>query len=183
MSITELRSQTEIDNFIKQNPRSIIYFGTQNCGHCRNADPIYRSLVSKYPNVKFAHVEVSKVQTEPFRGYPAFAFYTNGNRQMLFGSARLEETLTSVFGGNVSKNPRILNSETVRANSPRRMSNSQIPKSPRLAVNKEVPNSSTRSPRQARVANQEVKPRTRETTITRVVRSPRQNNVRVNPRI
>lgn len=181
MSIKELRSQSEIDKFIRDNDKALIFYGTRSCGHCVNAGPTFMSLASRFPNVKFAHVEVSEVKlNEMFRGYPAFGFYTNGQRDMLFGAPKLEETVIRVFGNDISRNPRILNSAITKAYSPRHNVAREVPK----AVI-----SAPRSPRRVTREVQVVSPRSPRRTVTRevevvipqsrVVRS----NVRANPRI
>lgn len=189
MSVKELRSQAEIDNFIKNNANAIVFFGTISCGHCVAANPVYANLAGRFPHVKFGHVEVSKVQTEQFRGYPAFGFYTNGHREMLFGANRLEEMIVAKFGNDISRNPRILNSAVTREYRPTN------PTSPRNNVIRETPkplvnNSRTRSPIRAEL------PRSaRKVSITREIETPRsprtakssvvavRSNVRANPRI
>jgi thioredoxin 1 len=67
------------DNFIESHPKVVIFFGSQNCGHCRHMIPVYEELSNAFPNIAFAHVEVSRVDPKPINleGVPTFAIYNN----------------------------------------------------------------------------------------------------------
>ena len=78
MSVLEITSVADHDNVISNNRAVIIFFGWNGCGHCRNFEPVFRSLASQYPNIKFAHVETSNVKTVNTRQVPIFAIYQNG---------------------------------------------------------------------------------------------------------
>lgn len=74
----EINTFDEHEAFIANNPRGIIFFGSQRCPHCVSAKPVVDNLARQYPQVKFAHVEVSRVKTENIKGVPVFVGYRNG---------------------------------------------------------------------------------------------------------
>lgn len=75
--VTEINNSDDSDNFINNNSLGIIFFGSENCPHCRNMTSLYEDLVNKYPSVKFSHVETSKVKVDNLDGVPVFVGYKN----------------------------------------------------------------------------------------------------------
>lgn len=76
--IVELNNYEEHNNFINSNPSCVIFFGSQNCGHCKNMVIPFEDLAEKYSNVGFAHVEVNKTPTiGTDNGVPIFVGYKN----------------------------------------------------------------------------------------------------------
>lgn len=78
--ITEINSYNDEQSFINNNPRGVIFFGSRSCGHCQHMKPIIEQMAVTYPSIKFAHVEVSKVDVDMkhFEGVPLFVGYRNG---------------------------------------------------------------------------------------------------------
>lgn len=77
MSIVEITNYTDHQNFIKDNERAVIFFGSKNCGHCTHIAPIFKTIAIEYPEIKFGHVEVTKVKTKNIDGVgvPQFVGY------------------------------------------------------------------------------------------------------------
>jgi thiol-disulfide isomerase/thioredoxin len=78
-SIYEITDGESHHNFIQEHSKAVIFFGSQFCGHCNNVMDIYPRLAATYPDVAFAHVEVSTVKPKPINleGVPTLAFYRN----------------------------------------------------------------------------------------------------------
>jgi thiol-disulfide isomerase/thioredoxin len=79
--IIEITSDRDEQSFINNNPRAVVFFGSAHCGHCQHMKPIIEALAIEYPQIKFAHVEVSKVSVDMqhFEGVPLFVGYRSGN--------------------------------------------------------------------------------------------------------
>jgi thioredoxin-like negative regulator of GroEL len=83
-TMTEISTYDEFNRFISSNPKSIVFFGSQGCPHCRSIKPVIESMVNKYPSVKFAHVEMTEntksIRPQQFRnmGIPLILSYKNG---------------------------------------------------------------------------------------------------------
>jgi hypothetical protein len=75
--VVELTSHIEHDNFIENNKKCVIFFGSKNCGHCSSMVPFTEDLALKNPNIKFGHIEITKVNTENINGVPVFVIYEN----------------------------------------------------------------------------------------------------------
>lgn len=75
----EITTADEQDRFVANNRKCVIFMGSVKCGHCISAKPFVENLIKKYPNVKFAHVEVSKVKVDGLKGVPVFIGYRNGD--------------------------------------------------------------------------------------------------------
>lgn len=80
VKIIELRNGSESDKFVKLAEHAIIFFGSKGCSHCRSIKPYVDSLVAKFPNINFGHVETSTVRVEGLRGVPTFISYVNGKK-------------------------------------------------------------------------------------------------------
>ena len=67
------------DDFIAAHNKAVIFFGSKSCGHCIHMLPVYEELAQQYPNIGFAHIEVTKVNPKPINleGVPSFAIYRN----------------------------------------------------------------------------------------------------------
>lgn len=77
--VIEITNSTEENNFINNNGKAVIFFGSERCHYCRNMIPIYQNLANKYPDVAFAHVEISRVAVDGLdSGVPLFIGYKNG---------------------------------------------------------------------------------------------------------
>lgn len=91
MSIHELASMHEEADFTRDHHRCLIFFGSVACGHCRDIKPFIEDMVREYPDVAFAHVEVSAVKVENVAGVPTFVFYVQGQASfMTIGGVKSE---------------------------------------------------------------------------------------------
>jgi thiol-disulfide isomerase/thioredoxin len=75
--IKEIRNLEDHDEFIKNNTRGVIFFGSKYCPHCQEMEPVVKDLAKQYPRVKFAHVETTEVNVENVGGVPSFVGYKN----------------------------------------------------------------------------------------------------------
>ncbi len=78
--VQELSSKSQEEKLIGSKGNVVLFFGSQYCGHCQHIKPVIENLASKYPNVKFAHIETTKVKSlNVDQGVPQFVFYQNGH--------------------------------------------------------------------------------------------------------
>ena len=77
--IIEINNFNDHESFIHNNERGVIFFGSVNCPHCHDMVPFFQDISVKYPNVGFAHVEVTKVDVDNVNGVPVFVAYQAGN--------------------------------------------------------------------------------------------------------
>ena len=77
--VAEITNATENNSFIANNNKSVIFFGSMMCSHCRDMIPVVEDLANEYPSVKFAHVEITEVDVDNVDGVPAFVGYKNHN--------------------------------------------------------------------------------------------------------
>lgn len=76
--VKEIITVEDHDNFIAQNDKCVMFFGSQKCQHCRAMVPVIANLAKKYPGVKFSHVEITKTTVEGIdEGVPVFVGYKN----------------------------------------------------------------------------------------------------------
>lgn len=77
-----LNSLESIDDFIKNNFISIVYFGDKNCGVCRELLPKIRNIVHEYEDMKFAYAEIEQVKSAMGKysvfTFPAIIVYIEG---------------------------------------------------------------------------------------------------------
>lgn len=71
----QLVSIDSIKNFIKDNTMCIVYFSSETCSVCHALYPKIEEVLTSYPNVKLAKVEISDVP-EAAGEYSIFAFPT-----------------------------------------------------------------------------------------------------------
>lgn len=76
--VIEITNFPQQQKFISDNDRAVIFFGSSHCGHCGHMAPIYEGMPAKYPTVKFAHVETTRVKTQNINGVPVFVHYLRG---------------------------------------------------------------------------------------------------------
>jgi thiol-disulfide isomerase/thioredoxin len=78
-SIFEIKTASDSQSFVKNNPRGIIFYGSKTCGHCIAMKPYINEMAAKYPKIAFAHVEVSEVKVDKLgSGVPVFIGYYKG---------------------------------------------------------------------------------------------------------
>lgn len=75
--MNEITSIEQYNDFIK-NKKVLVFFGSQFCGNCQNIKPTVYQLAKKYPNIKFCHVEVTKVHVDNLDGVPIFVGFHSG---------------------------------------------------------------------------------------------------------
>ena len=75
--IVEITDSAEEESLIANNEKCVIFFGSQQCPHCRDIVPIYQELSNTYPSIGFAHVETSQVEVSNLDGVPVFVGYRN----------------------------------------------------------------------------------------------------------
>lgn len=59
---TNLSSVSEIEHFIKDNEFCLLYFSKQNCSVCHGLLPQVQSILERYPQIKFGHIDTDEVQ-------------------------------------------------------------------------------------------------------------------------
>ena len=89
-NIVQLYNEKEHDDFIRKNNRSVIFFGSQACGHCRQITPVVQKLANNTKNVVFGHVETNILDVVNLAGVPTFVMYYN------------QEPIDMVIGANES---------------------------------------------------------------------------------
>jgi thiol-disulfide isomerase/thioredoxin len=84
--MTEIKTKSGHASFIAKNHKAVIFFGKIGCSHCDDMKPVVRELMQQNPDVAFAHIEVSKVETS-VEGVPVFVAYRDGvAKGMITGS-------------------------------------------------------------------------------------------------
>jgi thiol-disulfide isomerase/thioredoxin len=76
--MTEIASVEQYDDFVHRNNKCLVFYGSENCGHCQHIKPVVYQLVKQYPGIKFAHVEVTKVHVDNLDGVPIFVGFRKG---------------------------------------------------------------------------------------------------------
>lgn len=74
----EITSNSELQAFKSSNKLAVVFFGQAWCGHCKHITPVIQQLAAAHPQVKFGHVEGTKVKIEGCSGFPTFTGYKNG---------------------------------------------------------------------------------------------------------
>lgn len=77
-TMTEIISVEQYDNFVHKNNKCLVFYGSEGCGHCQHIKPKVYQLVKQYPNIKFAHIEVTKVHVDNLDGVPIFVGFHDG---------------------------------------------------------------------------------------------------------
>jgi len=85
--VKEIVTVKDHDDFILNNKKCIMFFGSHKCPHCRDMVPVIEKMTRQYPGVKFSHAEVTKVVMNDFHenlnghlteGLPQFYAYRDG---------------------------------------------------------------------------------------------------------
>jgi len=95
--VVELTNYHDHDNFIDNNDKCIIFFGSQYCHHCHDMIPVFEQMAQDYPEIAFGHIEVTKVKVENIDGVPVFVIYKN------------KQPIDVVLGANKDKLLNIIN--------------------------------------------------------------------------
>lgn len=77
MTVIELSTYDDFERETNSNPRCVIMYGSANCGHCIHFLPIFIENSKIYTNIKFYHVESTKIEIDNIVGYPTIVFYKN----------------------------------------------------------------------------------------------------------
>lgn len=75
--VVELNNYIDHDNFIDNNNKCVIFFGSQFCHHCHDMISVFEQLSKDYPSIAFGHIEVTKIKVENVDGVPVFVIYKN----------------------------------------------------------------------------------------------------------
>ena len=78
VTMTEITSVEQYEDFAKRNRKCLIFYGSENCGHCQHIKPTVYQLVKQYPGIKFGHVEVTKMHVDNLEGVPVFVGFRDG---------------------------------------------------------------------------------------------------------
>ncbi|SUY46778.1 thiol-disulfide isomerase and thioredoxin [Clostridium putrefaciens] len=60
--MVKLNSLQEIEEYIKSNDISFLYFGNETCGVCTALLPKIIEILKRYPNIKMAYIEIDDVK-------------------------------------------------------------------------------------------------------------------------
>jgi thioredoxin-like negative regulator of GroEL len=83
IKLTEINDINTYNKFISTNNKCIMFFGSQSCHNCRDIQPKIEQMIYQYPNVKFAHIELTKTTINIIpkqyqnQGIPLFVCYKN----------------------------------------------------------------------------------------------------------
>ena len=79
--VTDL-NETNFDQTISAESPTLVDFWAEWCGPCKSMHPVFESLSKKYPNVKFARVDVDSNQNISMRfavqSIPTFIMFKSG---------------------------------------------------------------------------------------------------------
>lgn len=93
--VTELRNAKDHNDFVRNNERVIVFYGSKSCPHCVEATPFFSSLANESARenrgIEFAHVETSNTKVNGLQGVPTFVGYIN------------EELFDTVVGADKNK--------------------------------------------------------------------------------
>ena len=89
---TVLNTLNDFNAFLSAHNLVVVDFSASWCGPCKRIAPFFEKLVSKYPNVSFAKVDVDEnadaAAQESVVSMPTFRFYKNGkNVNQLVGAS------------------------------------------------------------------------------------------------
>jgi thiol-disulfide isomerase/thioredoxin len=97
MSVTELIGKEQHDDFLRKNPFSIVFYGSENCHYCQKYKPTFQNTANENAGsrIKFAHVEAEHGGTDKQKttkvsgtaGYPTTVGYYNSQKTKQFGGA------------------------------------------------------------------------------------------------
>ena len=78
MTITEIDSPQALKQFVNSSVNVVVKFGAEWCGPCKRIAPDFEKLAQNTPGVKFATVDVDKVQNAPVSTVPTFLMFVRG---------------------------------------------------------------------------------------------------------
>jgi len=83
VKLTEINDINNYNKFISANNTCVMFFGSQSCHNCRDIQPKIEQMIYQYPNVKFAHIELTQktinIMPKQYQnqGVPLFIYYKN----------------------------------------------------------------------------------------------------------
>ena len=76
--VEEITNVEDHDYFIQNNDKCIMFFGSNKCKKCDEMKKILNDISRNYPNIKFSHVEVTKITVENLGNFlPILVCYKN----------------------------------------------------------------------------------------------------------
>jgi Thioredoxin len=97
MSIIEITSRKEEDDFINNCDLGVIFFGSKRCGHCINIEPFFRELSTFNSRIKFGHVETTNVKVSDLQGVPVFVGYKKGKCFKIIVGAQRDQLKQMIY--------------------------------------------------------------------------------------
>ncbi|SER18892.1 Thioredoxin [Gracilibacillus ureilyticus] len=60
-SFTTLQTETEIHQFIDNNPLSFVYISKNNCSVCHSLYPQIQSVMQEFPNIRLGYIVIDEL--------------------------------------------------------------------------------------------------------------------------
>lgn len=102
MTITILETAIQADEFIRNHPVTVIYYGSKGCGACITADKPYKEMSDRYDydkDIGFAAVRTDEVKCENVEATPSFViFQDNEHVETIIGAqfSTIEEIINQL---------------------------------------------------------------------------------------
>ena len=78
MGLTNITDADHEDALINNTSKLIIFYMSNNCGHCLNIKPYFEELSDEFPEIIFAQLDKDKIKVQNLVGVPTFVGYING---------------------------------------------------------------------------------------------------------
>ncbi|OII76673.1 thioredoxin family protein [Cryptosporidium andersoni] len=59
--ITKIKKESELDNLVNKGKLTVVQYGAEWCGPCRNLKLLLNNLSKEYPNINFAYVDIDEL--------------------------------------------------------------------------------------------------------------------------
>ena len=92
----DISTRAEEDRIINNYDKSVFFYGSRNCGHCKQIQPFVETLERSFPNIKFVHIEVTGRKVDGLRGAPTFVLYYNHQAINVIEGANRKQLDTAV---------------------------------------------------------------------------------------
>jgi thiol-disulfide isomerase/thioredoxin len=92
----DINSSEQENVFLANNAKVLMFYGSVNCGHCRNIKPFIENLSRTVPGLSVGYVECSRIKTENIEGFPTFVYYRNGQYVGTVVGANRDEVMRMV---------------------------------------------------------------------------------------
>jgi len=116
--IFEISSVEDHDNFIQNNDKCVMFFGSNKCKKCDTMNKTLSDLSEMYPDIKFSRVEVTKTTVENLgNSLPLLVCYKNNEPISKIASINKNE-IVNMINNNLkyTKNNQILNTIPTQQN-------------------------------------------------------------------